>query len=103
MKKQSPLPDFRTDFSKKRPSLVGGGMPGDAVTQGLVMWGSEYKGVWWLRFWVGGMVSHQLRLLGCTAKTTAWSLVAQLWRGGAQCLQELLGSSAASPDPVIRG
>lgn len=68
MKKQSPLPDFRTDFSKKRPSLVGGGMPGDAVKQGLVMWGTEYKGVWWLRFWVGGMVSHQLRLLGCTAK-----------------------------------
>lgn len=22
-------------------------MPGDAVTQGLVMWGTEYKGVWW--------------------------------------------------------
>ena len=46
------------------------------------------------------MISHWLRVLGSTTLTTVWSTASTA--GGPQWLQELLGSLAVPPGPIVR-
>lgn len=61
---------------------------------------TKSRGVWQLQV-LGVVMSHWCRLLGSTAPTSEWFLVA-LEGGDPQWLQGLLGSSTAGSGPVVR-